>query len=255
MTDVSARGPSEEPSQGPSEGTAADDALRERLLRAAATVFARQGYDGTKILDIVREAGLSTGAVYGRFRSKNDLLREAIVSRSARVAHLGAEGVDRVADLIAQGASRTTDPLTDPEALRLEAYVTARRQPEVAAALAEAHRVWRSALEPLVEVARRDGTVADDVDPEAVLFLVRVLQLGLLLHRGSGLPAPDDDAWQALVARILASFGAGGSGGPGGPGGADSLGGSGGPGGADSPGGPGPTEPQPEPETDRGEAP
>ena len=53
-----------------------------------------------------------------------------------------------------------------------------------------------------------DGTVGDDVDPDAVLFLVRILHLGLLLHRGSGLPGPDDAAWQALVDRIVASFGA-----------------------------------------------
>ncbi len=61
------------------------DELRERLLTAAAAVFARQGYDGTKIMDIVRESGLSTGAVYGRFKSKNDLLREAVVTRAANV--------------------------------------------------------------------------------------------------------------------------------------------------------------------------
>ena len=191
-----------------SANTPHDDDIRERLLGAAAAVFARQGYDGTKIMDVVRESGLSTGAVYGRFRSKNDLLREAIVTASAGVARLGVEDVDRVADLIAAGARRTAGPLSDAEALRLEAYVTARREPEVAAGLAESHQVWKAALAPLVEAARHDGTVADDVDPEAVLFLVRILTLGLLLHRASGLPAPDDDAWQALVARIVASFGA-----------------------------------------------
>lgn len=191
-----------------SANTPQDDELRERLLRAAAAVFARQGYDGTKIMDVVRESGLSTGAVYGRFKSKNDLLREAIVTASAGVARLGNEDVDRVADLIAAGARRTSGSLSDSEALRLEAYVTARREPEVAAGLAESHRVWKAALAPLVEAAQHDGTVADDVDADAVLFLVRILNLGLLLHRGSGLPAPDDDAWQALVGRILASFGA-----------------------------------------------
>jgi hypothetical protein len=40
-----------------------------------------------------------------------------------------------------------------------------------------------------------------------VLFLVRILNLGLLLHRGSGLPGPDAAAWQSLVDRIVASFG------------------------------------------------
>ena len=61
----------------------ATDPLREQLLDAASRVFAREGYEGTKIMDIVREARLSTGAVYGRFRSKNDLLREAIIRSTA----------------------------------------------------------------------------------------------------------------------------------------------------------------------------
>lgn len=183
------------------------DVLRERLLRAAAAVFARQGYDGTKIMDVVRESGLSTGAVYGRFRSKNDLLREAIVSRSTSAARVGGEGLDRVADLIAAVANRTDAPLSDAEALRLEAYVTARREPEVADALADAYAQFRARIAPLAEAARRDGTVGDDIDPDAVVFLVRILHLGLLLHRGSGLPSPDEASWQALVERLVASFG------------------------------------------------
>jgi AcrR family transcriptional regulator len=191
---------------GAAGGPDSPDALREQLLRAAAAVFARQGYDGTKIMDIVRESGLSTGAVYGRFRSKNDLLREAIVTHSARAARVGPDP-DRVADLITLVATHTGGALSDAEAVRLEAYVTARREPEVAAALDESYRVFSERMVPLVAEARVDGTVADDVDPDAVLFLVRVLNLGLLLHRGSGLPGPDDDAWRALVDRIVASFG------------------------------------------------
>ncbi|HET6949580.1 MAG TPA: helix-turn-helix domain-containing protein [Acidimicrobiales bacterium] len=210
MTDVSTR--HERTTQRTTGGAAGPgapggDALRERLLRAAAAVFARQGYDGTKIMDVVRESGLSTGAVYGRFRSKNDLLREAIITRSTAAARVGVEGLHRVADFIAAGVSRTDAPLSDVEALRLEAYVTARREPEVAKALAEAHELFQQRMAPVLAAARRDGTVADDVDPDAALFLVRILHLGLLLHRGSGLPGPDEDAWQALVARVVASIG------------------------------------------------
>ncbi|HKY65428.1 MAG TPA: TetR/AcrR family transcriptional regulator [Acidimicrobiales bacterium] len=203
MTEVSAPLPGDTPAAGTDA-----DVLRQRLLQAAAAVFARQGYDGTKIMDIVRESGLSTGAVYGRFRSKNDLLREAIVTRSGTAARVGADGVERVADLITAVATHTDAPLTDAEALRLEAYVTSRREPEVAAALAESYDVFRRRLAPLVAEAQVDGTVGDDVDADAVLFLVRILSLGLLLHRGSGLPGPDADAWQSLVARLVASFGA-----------------------------------------------
>jgi hypothetical protein len=118
---------------------------------------------------------------------------------------------ERVADLIRQIAAVSDAPLSDTEAVRLEAFVTARREPEVATALAEAQQQWRAAVAPLVDAAVADGTVAADVDPEAVLFLVRTLSLGLLLQRGAGTELPDPDAWDALIGRIVASFGRHGS--------------------------------------------
>lgn len=189
--------------------TGAPDPLREQLLAAAARVFARKGYAGTKIQDIVREAGLSTGAVYGRFSSKDDLLREAVVGRTANAAQLGVPDGARVADLIERSAALSSAPLTDDEAVRLEAYVTARREPEVASAVADALHGWRLAVQPLVDAATADGTVADDVDPEAVLYFLRTVHLGLLLQRGAGTPLPNEVAWHDLMTRIVASFGAG----------------------------------------------
>lgn len=185
----------------------AEDAIRDRLLGAAARVFARNGYEGTRILDIVREAGLSTGAVYGRFRSKNDLLRAAIVEQAGDVAHLDEPGTTRVADLIARMGRATTGELSDREAVRLEAFVASRREPEIAQAIAEASSALRMSMQPLVEAAALDGTVAGDIDPEAVLFFVRTVGLGLLLQRAAGLPAPDSNAWSTLVDRVVDSFG------------------------------------------------
>lgn len=189
------------------EGAVEDDPLRQQLLEAAARVFARQGYAGTKIQDIVREAGLSTGAVYGRFQSKDHLLREAVIARTGKVAQLGTPLGVRVAELIQRSARLLTDPLTDDEAVRLEAFVTARREPDVANAVAEAQAEWRTAIQPVVDAAVADGTVAADIDPEAVLFFVRTMHLGLLLQRAAGLAVPERDAWSELVSRMVASFG------------------------------------------------
>jgi AcrR family transcriptional regulator len=189
---------------GPRPG--GSDALRSRLLAAAATVFARNGYAGTKVMDIVREAGLSAGALYGRFGSKNDLLREAVVRHSARGGFMAAEGRS-LRGLFRASARLVNQPLVDAEAMRLEAYVSARREPAVAEALADAHTTWRANIQPLVDAATAEGALSADLDPEAVLLLFRTMYLGLLLHRGSGLPSPDERSWLRLVDHLAGCLG------------------------------------------------
>jgi TetR/AcrR family transcriptional repressor of uid operon len=184
-----------------------DDPLRDQLLDAASRVFAREGYDGTKILDIVREAGLSTGAVYSRFRSKNELLRAAVIRSTAQLRVVGNEHAVHLLDLLTGRSALRRPGLTDSEAVRLEAYVTARREPEVAAALADSHERWRQSMLPLIDAAIADGSLRADADPEAVLFLFRTLYLGTILHRGSGLPGPDPEAWEALLTQVAAALG------------------------------------------------
>ncbi|MGH8997019.1 MAG: TetR family transcriptional regulator, partial [Acidimicrobiales bacterium] len=164
------------------------------------------GYAGTRILDVVAEAGLSTGAVYGRFSSKNELLREAVCSRSASRIRGDAERLARVADGLVRGALRA-EPLNDSEAMQLEAYVAARREPEVAQALLEAAEIYRSRAEPLLGVAYEDGTVARDIDPDAFVYFIQTVSLGLMLQRAAGIPAPTGGGWSQLINRIVEGFG------------------------------------------------
>ncbi|MBK5222974.1 MAG: helix-turn-helix transcriptional regulator, partial [Acidimicrobiia bacterium] len=124
----------------------AADPVGARLIDAAAEVFARDGYDGARIQDIVRTAGLTTGAVYGRFRGKGELLHEAVVTRAVPQEPFSAEGVRKVADLVEASARRIEPELSRGEALLLETYVAARREPEVAAAVADADERWRAAV-------------------------------------------------------------------------------------------------------------
>lgn len=48
-------------------------ANRDRLLDAASRVIVRDGYQGARLVDVAREAGLTTGAVYSNFRNKEEL--------------------------------------------------------------------------------------------------------------------------------------------------------------------------------------
>jgi AcrR family transcriptional regulator len=185
----------------------AHDELGEALLDAAATVFARRGFDGTRIGDIVRQAGLSTGAVYGRFPSREALLRQAVISRSVPHVQAPPSSPGGVAELVARSTAHIEAQLNDDDALVLEAFVAARRHPPIAEALQEAQRRWREDVQVLVDAALADGSLRADLDVEAVLYLMRVLRLGRLVMRASGLPAPDQQGWEALVRVVVNSLG------------------------------------------------
>jgi AcrR family transcriptional regulator len=50
--------------------------VKERLLRVATRLFARHGFEGTSVQDIVDAAGVTKGAMYHYYGSKDDLLYE-----------------------------------------------------------------------------------------------------------------------------------------------------------------------------------
>jgi len=184
----------------------AGDPLRDQLLRAAGRVFAEKGYDGAKIMDIVKASGLSSGAVYGRFASKNELLLAAVLEAVEQNPITSRLSEQPVAELLAE-VSRADEPLDDAEAMQLETFVAARREPALAAAIAEARRRWRTTIAaPLIERASQDGSASPDADFDSLVYLVQTLQLGLLVQRGAGQHAPDNDAWQRLVERLLRSM-------------------------------------------------
>ncbi|MDP3653377.1 MAG: TetR/AcrR family transcriptional regulator [Rhodoferax sp.] len=56
---------------------AAKEASHERIVDAAARAIRRSGYDGTGVADIMKEAGLTHGAFYAHFASREAMLAEA----------------------------------------------------------------------------------------------------------------------------------------------------------------------------------
>jgi len=57
--------------------TATKEASHERIVGAAARAIRRSGYNGTGVADIMKEAGLTHGAFYAHFPSREAMLAEA----------------------------------------------------------------------------------------------------------------------------------------------------------------------------------
>jgi TetR/AcrR family transcriptional repressor of nem operon len=70
---------------------AAKDATHERIVSVAARAIRRSGYDGTGVADIMKEAGLTHGAFYSHFASREAMLAEAAGKACAESAAGAAE--------------------------------------------------------------------------------------------------------------------------------------------------------------------
>jgi AcrR family transcriptional regulator len=55
--------------------------IRERLVDLAAEVFATEGYASASVRDLARRLDVTSGAIYGNFRGKADLLAAAVDAR------------------------------------------------------------------------------------------------------------------------------------------------------------------------------
>ncbi|WP_323762053.1 TetR/AcrR family transcriptional regulator [Maricaulis sp.] len=128
------------------------DARPEEILAAALTVFSAKGFSAARVEDIAREAGLSKGAVYLYFPSKEAMLNGLVEQSAGQLAQAAEQ-------LVAQGAPQ------DPEAAfraLLDMLFTAMGDPGVNAAprlvFAEAARFPEIAAfyrTHVIEIARR----------------------------------------------------------------------------------------------------
>lgn len=72
--------------------------MEEAIVSAAQTVFAREGFEGARIAEIAKAAGVAEGTVYLYFRNKNALYAAVLRSYYARLTRAAAEGVEGLAD-------------------------------------------------------------------------------------------------------------------------------------------------------------
>jgi TetR/AcrR family transcriptional regulator, transcriptional repressor for nem operon len=109
---------------------------RASLVRAASKLFRKKGIDGIGVADISKEAGLTHGALYAQFASKDELAAEAL-----------AYGFNKVYDDLVEGAG---EGATAGD--YLDAYVSKKHRDAIA--------VGCPAAASGSEVARQDKTVS-----------------------------------------------------------------------------------------------
>jgi len=181
-------------------------ATRRDLLRAANRLFLRNGFVATSLANIAEEAGVTKGAVYSNFASKEDLflalLQEPLVSSEAYApSKVDLGGPPGLAAGRAFGRyAANVRPSHRHVALFLETNAAALRSERVRAFAANNTRAFALRLgQGLAEAFD-----ASDVDPLTLGLVAQSLYAGLLMH-GAFLPEIDGDMFEVAYEMLAAA--------------------------------------------------
>jgi AcrR family transcriptional regulator len=184
-------------------------ARRLQILDAARTCFLRDGFHTTSMQDVIAEAGLSVGAVYRYFRSKNELIRAIAQSVIGGAASVFGDIVAHEPPLPLLDALDRALAYVDTQAgedgilrIAMQVWAEALRDPDLGEFVAETYRGFQARFTTIAERAKDSGELPSDADPAAVgTVLFGMIPGYLLQHILTG--RPDRQTYLAGIRALL----------------------------------------------------
>jgi AcrR family transcriptional regulator len=147
------------------EATAAADLRRDHMLRAALAVIGERGFPETRIADVAERAGTSPALVIYYFKTKDNLLTEALRYAEDSWYDLGARrmasiesAAGRLEEIVAMSCLPQADAeLPESWTLWLDLWAQSVRHPEVARVREEFDNHWRETIASVVRDGQENG--------------------------------------------------------------------------------------------------
>jgi AcrR family transcriptional regulator len=207
-----ARAAQEASAHVPKISPAQEQQRRAQILAAAMTCFARQGYHATSMDDVVRESGLSVGAIYSYFASKEDLFLALSDDRAEQtLAYLNdvfrrpGPMADKSRDAIDYFFRQLSDDLIPLARVNVEFLSEAAKSDRIKERQQRRCESIRQFLRWLLTDAQQRGEVRVDVDVPAAAELMLALNEGILLLSVAGLRQVDLDKLKPAYVAFLNS--------------------------------------------------
>ena len=162
-----------------------NDEREQRILDTAANLFVHYGYDKTAVSDIAREAGISKGAIYLHFKSKDELLEVLIIRETVKYGENWLELIneDPIGGTIggmyknmlyALSGSKFMAATFRKDGRILGNYL---RKP---GNFFQATDSKQNSRYDFVKMMQEAGAVRKDIDPEIIAHIMNMLSYGLI---------------------------------------------------------------------------
>ena len=175
---------------------------REEILEAAKACFAREGFHATSMRDIYRECGLSAGAVYNHFASKEEIVR-ALSEARLREAHARHEALELIEDPIEAMrllAAGTREELVREQDLLMDLQLAGEglRDESIAEVSRQTFDATLQTVVGLLGRAQRTGHLDASLDTDALARLLIGVFQGVVVQTAIGAPPERERHIQAL---------------------------------------------------------
>lgn len=191
----------------------ASEPVRRRLLAEATRLFAERGFEGTSVQEIVIAAGVTKGAMYHYFDSKDCLLHEIYgrvlrmqMDRLAAIADGTGSVTERLRAAAADVVETTAENLDDSKIFFRSMHLLA---PETQKSVRAERRRYHERFRDLVTEGQRQGVFRDQVPADLVVdyFFGSVHHLGTWYHADG--PLSGAQVGEHFADLLLTSLGAG----------------------------------------------
>lgn len=195
--------------------------VRERIIRASVRVFAEKGFHRATMQDVVRESGLSVGAIYTYFRSKDELILagcDLITGQEMGELYARLAALPSFRDRLAAGIGFFFDQLDVERAtaggprLLLEAWSSADREPAIREMLQARRRDMLGAAVALLQEGVANGSFPAwiEIGPLATAFGALLDGIGLqAMEEGAGYRRAEAERRVLAVLELLLAAAAG----------------------------------------------
>jgi AcrR family transcriptional regulator len=186
---------------------------RARLLDAAATVFARRGFAAASLDEVAEEAGLTKGAVYSNFESKDELIAELLHERLDKQA-MGIEAMVALEGSVQDQATRSGELFMqgledEREAflLSFEFSIHLARHPELQNRFQGNYRELQAWMARSIEAHAAEHGDALPLPADELAAGLAALGRGIALARLSDPASVPDDLFGKILTLILGDEG------------------------------------------------
>jgi TetR/AcrR family transcriptional regulator, repressor for uid operon len=183
-------------------------ARREHILNAAERCLADNGFHRTTMQDICRAAGVSAGALYVYFASKEDLIAGICARDRAKLAgelKQLAEAPDLLAALEQLARHYAVEQPAYKRILCLEMGVESTRNPAIATIFRSVDQFVIESFAFLFKRARAQGRIAPLLDDPTLARVVATIGDGMFWRRAVD-PFHDPQALVAVLMGVIASL-------------------------------------------------